>query len=67
VIIITTLTTQRSNRLENTAAMGAKHGARRLIPVCVGACVYGLGNTVEFSIWRITSQKMSVCLIFWCQ
>jgi cytosine/uracil/thiamine/allantoin permease len=27
VIIITTLTTQRSNRLENTAAMGAKHGA----------------------------------------
>jgi hypothetical protein len=30
-------------------------GARRwLIPVCVGVCVYGLGNTVEFSIWRIT-------------
>jgi hypothetical protein len=43
VIIITTLTTQRSNRLENTAAMGAKHGAN--------ACmrVYGLGNTVEFA------------------
>jgi hypothetical protein len=32
--------------------------------VCVGVCVYGLGNTVEFSIWRITFRKMSICLIF---
>jgi hypothetical protein len=31
---------------------------------CVGVCVYGLGNTVEFSIWRITFRKMSICLIF---
>jgi hypothetical protein len=23
-----------------------------------------LGNTVEFSIWRITFRKMSICLIF---
>jgi hypothetical protein len=34
--------------------------------VCACVRVYGLGNTVEFSIWRITFRKMSICLIFWC-
>jgi hypothetical protein len=32
--------------------------------VRVGDRVYGLGNTVEIWITRITFRKMSICLIF---
>jgi hypothetical protein len=40
------------------------HGARACLSCVHAHCVYGLGNTVEIWIWRITFRKMSICLIF---